>query len=160
MRISIDKNNEFSIEFMNPNTSDVFIDHMLKDVGEALKQSLRRNIPRSDIESRYKDGSPKNYDGTPYIHMQDDIKYSVRMSKAWKRKYVSVGGGEYTGYKWVMLDEGWHDNKGTRAGKRRRSKGGTSGVFHKGIHFMQKAYDQAEAKIDQIVERYFRRLAS
>ena len=81
-------------------------DKVLRKIGAVVKKNVVRFLHNSDIEERAKEISPGNYDGSrPYIHMKDDVKFRLKKDKLGNR-YVSIGGGKYTGYKWHMLDQG------------------------------------------------------
>ncbi len=77
----------------------------LSKTGSAIKSNVVKYLHRSGIEYRL-DIDPKNYDGSrPYVHIKDDVKFTVRRNKLGDL-YVSVKGGKYTGYKWGFLNDG------------------------------------------------------
>lgn len=81
-------------------------DKVLRKIGAVVKKNVVRFLHNSDVEERAKSIRPGNYDGSrPYIHMKDDVKFRLKKDKMGNR-YVSIGGGKYTGYKWHMLDQG------------------------------------------------------
>ena len=71
-----------------------------KKSANIIKKNVEINLPRSDAGA-----TSTNYDGTPYVHMRDDVKTTVKDDKA-GTAYVIIRGGKYTGYKWHMLENG------------------------------------------------------
>lgn len=108
---------------------------VLSMIGSTLKKKVRKYIYDSNIESRAKKVQPKNYDGSrPYIHVKDDIIYTVRKDKN-KNLYVSIRGGKMTGYKWHMINDG-HISRDTK-------------TYVHGSHFMEKAIADAQGEIER-----------
>ncbi|MDR0925741.1 MAG: hypothetical protein LBN31_15470 [Hungatella sp.] len=140
MRVAIDYKEEIS-----------YIDQMLKDLpkemqaeerkvlskaGAAIKKNVVRYLHSSDIESLL-DIEPKNYDGTrPYVHMKDDVRFTVKKNKQ-GALYVSVKGGKYTGYKWHLANDGHI----ARDGK----------TFVPGLKFMERALQASEGDIEAAI---------
>lgn len=140
MRVAIDYKEEIS-----------YIDQMLKDLpkemqaeerkvlskaGAAIKKNVVRYLHSSDIESLL-DIEPKNYDGTrPYVHMKDDVRFTVKKNKQ-GILYVSVKGGKYTGYKWHLANDGHI----ARDGK----------TFVPGLKFMERALQASEGDIEAAI---------
>lgn len=96
-------------------------DKILKSCGESVKRAVIQNMPERSESS--------------HVHMRDDVKVKVRSSKD-AGKYVSIGGGKETGYKWHFISDGYTD----RAGK-----------WHSGNAFMDKALKQSESEIGDIL---------
>lgn len=104
----------------------------LSRTGSAIKGNVVRYLHRSGIESRL-DIDPKNYDGSrPYVHIKDDVRFTVRRNKQGDL-YVSVKGGKYTGYKWGFLNDGHI----ARDGK----------TFVPGTKFMERALQVSQGDI-------------
>lgn len=104
----------------------------LSKTGSAIKSNVVRYLHRSGIESRL-DIDPKNYDGSrPYIHIKDDVRFTVKRNKQ-GNLYVSVKGGKYTGYKWGFLNDGHI----ARDGK----------TFVPGTKFMERALQVSQGDI-------------
>ncbi len=106
---------------------------LLRNAGKVLKKNVRSTMRRSNVEDAAVKIPPKNYDGSrPYVHMQDDISYKVKKSKATGGLYVSVGGGKMTGYKWHLVNDGTIDTNPT--------------------HFIEQAEARSEAEIEQLID--------
>lgn len=104
----------------------------LSKTGSAIKSNVVRYLHRSGIESRL-DIDPKNYDGSrPYVHIKDDVRFTVKRNKQGDL-YVSVKGGKYTGYKWGFLNDGHI----ARDGK----------TFVPGMKFMERALQVSQGDI-------------
>lgn len=104
----------------------------LSKTGSAIKSNVVRYLHRSGIESRL-DIDPKNYDGSrPYVHIKDDVRFTVKRNKQ-GNLYVSVKGGKYTGYKWGFLNDGHI----ARDGK----------TFVPGTKFMERALQVSQGDI-------------
>lgn len=104
----------------------------LSKTGSAIKSNVVRYLYRSGIESRL-DIDPKNYDGSrPYVHIKDDVRFTVKRNKQGDL-YVSVKGGKYTGYKWGFLNDGYI----ARDGK----------TFVPGTKFMERALQVSQGDI-------------
>lgn len=105
----------------------------LSKTGSAIKSNVVRYLHRSGIESRL-DIDPKNYDGSrPYVHIKDDVRFTVKRNKQGDL-YVSVKGGKYTGYKWGFLNDGHI----ARDGK----------TFVPGTKFMERALQLSQGDIN------------
>lgn len=124
---------DFMVETYNLRKS-----YALLKAGKAIVTKVKKILPRSKIEDRFRNMSPHyQYNKSQgYIHMADDVKAKVRASKKGDL-YVSVGGGKYTGYKWLWIDEGWT----MRDGK-----------FHPGIHFIDRAVSESETDIESAID--------
>lgn len=107
----------------------------LSETGKAVKRAVESVMVRSDIEARVK--NPKNHDGTPHTHMIDDVRFKVKKGKNGDY-YVSIGGGNNTGYKWHLVNDGWTDRGGT---------------FHQGNKFMEKAMQNASGEIEAEIDK-------
>lgn len=104
----------------------------LSKTGSAIKSNVVRYLHKSGIESRL-DIDPKNYDGSrPYVHIKDDVRFTVKRNKQ-GNLYVSVKGGKYTGYKWGFLNDGHI----ARDGK----------TFVPGTKFMERALQVSQGDI-------------
>lgn len=109
---------------------------VLSKIGPAIKKNVIRYLHRSDIEERM-ESEPRNYDGTrPYVHVKDDVKFTVRKNKQ-GNYYVSIKGGKYTGYKWLQLNDGHI----ARDGK----------TFVPGTKFMDRALQASEGDIESAI---------
>lgn len=96
---------------------------ILKACGDAIKKKVIENMPeKSEIS---------------HTHMRDDVKVKVRYGRD-VGKYVSIGGGKETGYKWHFLSDGYTD---------------PAGRWHSGNGFVEKAVNQAESDIGSILDR-------
>lgn len=104
---------------------------VLKKAGAIIKKHIVRHLDYSDVEIKAKNVAPTNYDGSPYTHMKDDVKFSVRKDKN-KNLYVSVRGGKMTGYKWHLLNDGT--------------------INMRGNNFMDKAMLNSESEIETMID--------
>jgi HK97 gp10 family phage protein len=93
---------------------------------KVIKSAVINNLHRSDLGP-----TATNYDGTPYIHMKDDVKTQIKDDKT-GNTYAIIKGGRYTGYKWHMLNNGTSKTKAT--------------------HFVDKTLEQTENEINQIID--------
>lgn len=110
---------------------------VLRGIGKIVKTNISNFLDKSDIEKRYVKGKPKAYDGTNYVHMKSDVKVKVKKSKD-GRRYVSIGGGKKTGYKWHMVNDGTVNTQGN--------------------NFMDKAVRKSQAEINQLISDMMREL--
>ena len=109
---------------------------VLSKAGAAIKKNVVRYLHSSGIESLL-DSEPKKYDGTrPYVHMKDDVRFTVKRNKQ-GILYVSVKGGKYTGYKWHLANDGHI----SRDGK----------TFVPGLKFMERALQASEGDIESAI---------
>mgnify|MGYP000855192531 CR=1 FL=1 len=109
---------------------------VLSKTGAAVKKNVVKYLHRSDIEGRM-ESEPRNYDRTrPYVHVKDDVKFTVKKDKM-GNLYVSVKGGKYTGYKWLQLNDGHI----ARDGK----------TFVPGTKFMDRALQASEGDIESAI---------
>lgn len=97
----------------------------LQDSNKFMKQALIRHMKRSD------------YEGKGHVHMQDDIKTSVRKDRDGEM-YASVRGGKKTGTLWHLVNDG------------------TWG--HHGSHFIDKALADYDSERDAIADAALRKL--
>lgn len=104
----------------------------MQNAAKILKKNVEANLPKSDL-----DAEATNYDGTPYVHMKDDVKTSVKDDNAGS-VYAIIRGGKYTGYKWHLVNNGHVDK---------------SENIVKGTHFVDKALEQSESDIDTMVDK-------
>ncbi|WP_242996454.1 hypothetical protein [Lacrimispora amygdalina] len=105
----------------------------LRKTGAAIKNNVVRYLRRSGIESRLEE-DPKNYDGSrPYVHIKDDVKFTVKKNKQGDN-YVSIKGGKYTGYKWGFLNDGHIARDGR--------------TFIQGTKFMERSLQASQGDID------------
>jgi HK97 gp10 family phage protein len=91
-----------------------------------IKAAVINNLPKSDL-----DASATNYDGSPYIHMRNDVKTQIKDDKA-GNVYAVIKGGKYTGYKWHMLENGTSKMRAT--------------------HFIEKSMSQTEEEINKLID--------
>lgn len=111
------------------------LNYMVKTVESNRKKIIRKEaniiqkcvenaLPKSDLNS-----SVTNYDGTPYIHMQDDVKVTIKDNNAGNISAV-IHGGKRTAYKWHLVNDGTSTTKAThfieKALKESDSKGGSA----------------------------------
>lgn len=116
---------------------------VLSKTGAAVKKNVIRYLHRSDIEKRM-ESEPRNYDGTrPYVHIKDDVKFTVRKDKM-GNLYVSVKGGKYTGYKWLQLNDGHI----ARDGK----------TFVPGTKFMDRAIRDSEPDVNRLISEMLKKV--
>jgi len=99
---------------------------ILRKSAKIIKANVIANLPKSDLGE-----TATNYDGTPYIHMKDDVKTSIRDDKA-GNVYAVIRGGKYTGYKWHILENGSSNTKA--------------------IHFVEKAMKDSEEPINTVID--------
>lgn len=97
---------------------------IIRKEANIIKKCVENTLPKSDLNS-----SATNYDGTPYIHMQDDVKVTIKDDNAGNIS-ATIHGGKKTAYKWHMLDNGTSTMKAThfidKALKEADSKGGSA----------------------------------
>jgi len=108
----------------------------LKEVGNHIKQNVKRYAPKHSKNPSYSD-----LNKSEYKHILDDITYVIKKSKSAGQYYVSVKGGKATGYKWLWVNNG-HVAK--------------NGTFVQGTHFVDKAEQASADGINQIVDNYIK----
>lgn len=99
---------------------------IVRKCSQVIKKNVEKNLPKSDLGA-----TATNYDGTPYVHMRNDVKATVKDDKA-GNVYAVIGGGKYTGYKWHLLDNGASDRPA--------------------LHFTDKSMKESEGEIDSIID--------
>lgn len=105
---------------------------IVRKCSQVIKKNVEKNLPKSDLGA-----ISTNYDGTPYVHMRNDVKATVKDDKA-GNAYAIVGGGKYTSYKWHLLDNGTSDTAA--------------------LHFTDKAMKESDPEIDAIVDDEIRKV--
>lgn len=119
-------------------------DKVLRKIGSVVKKNAVRFLHESGIENIAKQITPSNYDGSqPYVHMKSDVRFRLKRDKNGNR-YVSIGGGKYTGYKWIMLDQG----------HLARDKA----TFIPGTNFVGRAVSASEGEVKRIIDDMLRKL--
>jgi hypothetical protein len=78
-----------------------------------------------------------NYDGTPYVHMKDDVKASVKDDKEGS-VFAIIRGGKYTAYKWHLVNNGHLDKAGNTV---------------EATHFIDIALKKSESDIDALIDK-------
>ena len=117
---------------------------ILKKIGSVIKGNVVKFLHHSDVETRAKQIIPSNYDGSkPYVHMKDDVQYKVKKDKQ-GNYYVSVGGGKYTGYKWVFIDNGHIARNGA--------------TFVPGTNFTTRAINMSDGDIEKSINEMVKRV--
>jgi HK97 gp10 family phage protein len=105
---------------------------VISKAAKILKKHVEDNLRRVDH------GNTSNYDGsTPYVHMKDDVKTSVKDDKQGSIVAI-IRGGKYTAYKWHLVNNGTVNSKAT--------------------HFIDKALKDSESEIDQLVDNMIGRV--
>ena len=103
---------------------------VMKRIQKIITEKLKANLPKSA-------GQNTNYDGSkPYVHMQDDIKATVKSKDG--VAYVLIRGGKLTGFKWHLVNDGTRDRNG--------------GVKTPATHFIDMALKQSEPEIDALID--------
>jgi len=100
---------------------------ILKKASKIITKRLEANLKRSDLGA-----GATNYDGTPYVHMKDDIRVSMKNDKE-GNAYAVIHGGKYTGYKWHMLENGTSDTDAT--------------------HFIEKSMNESADEVYELVDK-------
>lgn len=108
----------------------------LRDIGNVIKKYVKQYAPRPSEHPSYSDAGKGNYK-----HIVDDIKSSVKKSRANGQYYVTVHGGKWTGYKWLWVNSGHVDEQGNKI---------------EGCHFVDKAEVASEKDIETIVDKYIK----
>lgn len=91
---------QIALELNNiPDEFDNIAKEALDEVGNVLKDEVKRLLPRSDVSR------------PGYKHMQDDVKVHQKKDKLGIRTLI-VCGGKDTAYKWHMVDDGTNGNRG------------------------------------------------
>lgn len=122
-----------------------FEDVVLRKIGNVVKKHAVRFLHESGIEERAKSISPGNYDGSrPYVHMKDDVRCKLKKDK-YGNRYVSIGGGKYTGYKWHMLDQGHVARDGM--------------TFVPGTNFIGRALNASDGDVEKIIDELVKKVA-
>lgn len=106
---------------------------IMEKIGKAIKKEVENVLPLSDEH------------GTGYKHMRKDVKVTVNGKK--KKTGVTgvvIHGGRETAYKWHMLDDGTRNPDGS--------------VHTPALHFTSKALENAQSKIDEIINDLQRRI--
>lgn len=106
---------------------------VMEKVGKVIKKKVEESLPKSDEER------------SGYRHMRSDVKVTIQ-GKRQKTGVtgVTVHGGKLTAYKWHMLDDGTRNPDGT--------------VHTPATHFTQKALNEAEGQINEIIDDLQRRI--
>ncbi len=121
-------------------------DKVLRKIGAVVKKNVVRFLHNSDVETRAKSISPGNYDGSrPYVHMKDDVRFRLKRDKMGNR-YVSIGGGKYTGHKWHILDQGHIARDGT--------------TFVVGTGFLSRAITASEGDVDKAIDSMLKKVVN
>lgn len=117
---------------------------MLRKIGNVIKKYVIRQLHRFRMSSKELE-SRKNYDKTvPYVQMDDDVKVTVKKSRAGDI-YVSIKGGKYTGYKWHFLNDGTRNKDGS--------------IHTPATHFMDLALNQSKNEIEKIISDVLKKVA-
>lgn len=107
----------------------------LKSTAKPTIQKIAKIVKRNVEVSLQKIGESEaksNYDGsTPYIHMKNDVKTSVKDDKE-GTVYAIIRGGKYTAYKWHLVNNGTVNTKAT--------------------HFIDNALKQSETEANALVD--------
>ena len=106
---------------------------IMEKIGKAIKKEVENVLPVSDEH------------GAGYKHMRNDVKVTVSGKK--KKTGVTgviIHGGKTTAYKWHMLDDGTRNPDGS--------------VHTPALHFTNKALENAQSKIDEIINDLERRI--
>lgn len=107
---------------------------IVRKCAQVIKKNVEANLPKSDISA-----TATNYDGTPYVHMKNEVKATIKDDKA-GNVYAIIGGGKHTAHKWHMVDNG---TSRTAA-----------------LHFTDKAMKQSDSEIDAIADELIRKVVS
>jgi len=97
-----------------------------------IKANVEKVLPKSDLDER-----ATNYDGTPYKHMEDDVKITIKDDKIGNIAAI-IHGGKYTAYKWHLLDSGASDREAT--------------------HFIDKALKESDSDIGKLLDDTVRKI--
>ena len=117
---------------------------VLRKIGSIVRGKVVQFLHNSDVELRAKQIMPSNYDGSrPYIHMKDDVKFAVKKDKR-GNLYVSVKGGQHTGYKWAAVDTGHIARDGA--------------TFVPGLNFISRAMNASEGEIERMIDDLVRKV--
>lgn len=116
---------------------DKAVRQCLKNIGKALQKHVKKFAPNHSLHPSYSDV----YSKSMYKHIKDDVQYSVKKSRLSKQLYVSVHGGDWTGYKWLWVNDGHTTQKGE---------------WIPGTHFVDKAVSASQDEISQIVDEYIK----
>lgn len=112
---------------------------VMKKIGGIIAENVKRNLPESDP------GGRGDYKGNhPYVHMKDDIKVTTATKNG--VACVTIKGGKKTGFKWHLVNDGTRDTEGHRRTD--------------GLHFIEKAMEQSEAKIETLIDDLVREVAN
>lgn len=110
---------------------------ILKKSAKLLKKTIEKSFSsmESDVPS-----TTANYDGsTPYVHLKDEVKTSIKDDKI-GNIYAVIKGGKFTGYKWHMLENGTSNTDAT--------------------HFIEKALKETADEIDSYIDEAIRKMVS
>jgi hypothetical protein len=110
--------------------SKTFMSKASKIVKKNVEEELTRH--KSDLDTE-----ATNYDGTPYIHMKDDVKVSVKDDKE-GTVYAIIRGGKYTGYKWHLVNNGHLDRNNNTVSA---------------THFIDNALKKSESEVDEMADK-------
>lgn len=143
MRVTINSDFTYEIEQMlskMPKEIEKNEKTLLKKCGEIVQKNLKRYLTRSNRKN------PKNYDKTtPYIHIIDDIKVTVKKSK-YGHLFVKIAGGKKTGFKWRFLNDGAIDERGN--------------ILNVATHFMEHALEDSSNEINEEINKMMERVAN
>jgi HK97 gp10 family phage protein len=102
-----------------------------KEIMKNTANIVKKNVV-SNLSALGKSEATSNYDGsTPYIHMKNDVKTSVKDDNQ-GTVYAVIKGGKYTGYKWHLLNNGTVNSRAT--------------------HFVDNALKQSEGEFEVMVD--------
>lgn len=112
----------------------------LQEIKKIIVNNVKKAVP-SQAEDKL-----SNYDGTtPYVHIKDDIKATVKQTKDGFSS-VTIRGGKYTGYKWHMLDDGTRNPDGT--------------IHTAATNFTINAMRASEQEIDRVIDALMENVAN
>lgn len=136
MKMKLDDNGALS-EIMSEITNiQIIADKQAKaaltEIGKVVQASVTFTAPKSDADSYYYEGDKLNN-----THIADDVVYKIKNKKGWP--YVSISGGKKTWRKWHLASDGHV---------------ALNGRFIPGNHFVDKAMNNCEAKVDNVIDAY------
>lgn len=102
-----------------------------KPTMQKIAKLVKKNVEGA-LQNLGASGTMSNYDGsTPYVHMKDDVRTSVKDDNE-GAVYAIIRGGKYTAYKWHLVNNGTVNTRAT--------------------HFMDKAMSMTESEANALID--------
>lgn len=138
MKINFDySDTSYWIEEQIANISKVLVNDRKKVLNKAAK-IIKANLEKqfSAIDSHIP-STTANYDGsTPYVHLKDGVKTSVKDDNEGS-VYAVIRGDKYTGYKWHLVENGTSNTDA--------------------LHPLEKALKETENEVNEVIDEMIKK---